>query len=111
MSVCQALLMQVDAIARQRGAGTVVAITVEIGPLSGVDPAQLRSAFAVMRIGSSCAAAELLIETAVIEVRCLVCGADSATLVNRLVCRACGGFRTRVIAGDELRLRRVELEV
>jgi len=111
MSICQALLLQVDAIARQRGAGTVVAITVEIGPLSGVDATQLRSAFAVMRTGSSSAAAELLFETAAVEVRCLACGADSATLVNRLVCRACGGFRTRVIAGDELRLRRVELAV
>jgi hydrogenase nickel incorporation protein HypA/HybF len=111
MSICQALLLQVDAIARQRGAETVVAITVEIGPLSGVDAAQLRSAFAVMRTGSGSAAAELLFETAAVEVRCLACGVDSATLVNRLVCRACGGFRTRVIAGDELRLRRVELAV
>lgn len=104
-------MVQVEAIARQRGAETVVAITVEIGPLSGVDPAQLRSAFAVMRTGSGSAAAELLIETAAVEVRCLACGVDSQTLVNRLVCRACGGFRTRVIAGDELRLRRVELEM
>ncbi len=110
MSVCQALLVQVAAIARQRGAA-VASITVEIGPLSGVDSAQLLLAFAVMRAGGNCATAVLLIETASVEVRCLSCGADSETLVNRLVCRACGGFRTRVIAGDELRLRRVELEV
>jgi len=110
MSVCQALLVQVAAIARQRGAA-VASITVEIGPLSGVDPAQLLLAFAVMRTGGDSATAVLLIETAAVEVRCLECGAESATLVNRLVCRTCGGFRTRLIAGDELRLRRVELEV
>jgi hydrogenase nickel incorporation protein HypA/HybF len=109
MSVCQALLLQVAEIARQRGAATVDSITVEIGPLSGVEPEQLRRAFAVMRTGSGSASAELVIETAAVEVRCLSCGADSETLVNRLVCRACGGFRTRLIAGDELRLRRIEL--
>jgi hydrogenase nickel incorporation protein HypA/HybF len=109
MSVCQALLVQVTAIARQRGAA-VASVTVEIGPLSGVDPAQLLLAFAMMRLGGAAATSVLLIETSAVEVRCLACGADSATLANRLVCRACGCFRTRVIAGDELRLRRVELE-
>lgn len=109
MSVCQALLMQVATIARQRGATTVVSITVEVGPLSGVDSAQLQLAFAVMRVGSRSAAAALVIAQATVEVRCLVCGAESETPVNRLVCGTCGGFRTQVIAGDELRLRQVEL--
>jgi Zn finger protein HypA/HybF involved in hydrogenase expression len=26
-----------------------------------------------------------------------------------LLCDTCGGYRTRIVAGDELRLRRVEL--
>jgi hydrogenase nickel incorporation protein HypA/HybF len=111
MAVCQALLSQVAQIAQQHGAEAVACITVEIGPLSGVEPEQLRRAFAVMRAGSGSAAAELLIETVAVEVHCLACGADSETPVNRLVCRTCGGFRTRVIAGDELRLRRIELRV
>jgi len=111
MSVCQALLSQVAQIARQRGAGAVDRITVQIGPLSGVDPEQLRRAFEVMRAGGESAAAALVIETAAVEVRCLACGADSETAVNRLVCRACGGYRTRVIAGDELRLRSIELQM
>jgi hydrogenase nickel incorporation protein HypA/HybF len=111
MSVCQALLDQVGAIARRRGAGTVDCITIEVGPLSGVEPEQLRLAFAVMRAGGEAASAELVIETAAVRVRCLACGADSETPVNRLVCGACGGFRTRLMAGDELRLKRIELRV
>jgi hydrogenase nickel incorporation protein HypA/HybF len=110
MSVCQALLVQVTEIARQRGAQAVDSITVQIGLLSGIDPAQLRLAFAVMRAGSESATAELVIEMTAVEVRCLACGVCSETLVNRLVCRACGNFRTRVIAGDELRLLRIELK-
>jgi hydrogenase nickel incorporation protein HypA/HybF len=37
------------------------------------------------------------------------CGAQSQAAPNRLVCPACSGFITRLVAGDELRLRRVEL--
>lgn len=111
MSVCQALLVQVAEIARQRGAHSVCSVTIQIGLLSGIDPAQLRLAFAVMRVGSAAAAAELMIEMTAVEVRCLACGVRSATLVNRMVCRACGNFRTRVIAGDELRLLRIEIKV
>jgi hydrogenase nickel incorporation protein HypA/HybF len=109
LSVCQALLAQVTEIAIDRGAGSVARIHVEVGPLCGVEPALLASAFEVVRAGSCAAAATLLIETTVITISCLSCGAESRTRPNRLLCTACGGFRTRVIAGDELRLRRVEL--
>lgn len=111
MSVCQALLAQVAEIARHRGARAVDSVTIQMGLLSGIDPAQLRLAFALMRVGGESAKAELIIETTAVEVRCLACGVRSETLVNRLVCRACGNFRTRVIAGDELRLLRIEINV
>jgi hydrogenase nickel incorporation protein HypA/HybF len=51
----------------------------------------------------------LSIETTEVIVSCLSCGAQSRTAPNRLLCSACGGYRTRIVAGDELRLRRVEL--
>ena len=110
LSVCQALLDQAAQVARQHRADEVACITVRVGPLSGVDPAQLRRAFEAMRLGPS-AAADLVIETAEVVVSCLVCASESTARVNRLVCAACGGFRIRVIAGDELQLRRVELRV
>jgi hypothetical protein len=36
---------------------------------------------------------------------------ESIAAPNRLICRSCGDFRTRVVAGDELRLRRIELRM
>ncbi len=110
LSVCQALLTQVAQIARKEGSDAVACITIRVGPLSGVEPEQLRRVFAAMRAGPA-AAADLVIETAEVVVRCLACASESMTRVNRLVCATCGGFRTRVIAGDELQLRRVELRV
>jgi hydrogenase nickel incorporation protein HypA/HybF len=109
MSVCQALLVQITQIAHEHRAAAVERITIAIGPLSGIDAAQLDSAFRVMRRGSVAAAAELVVDSVDIRIRCEACGGEAAALINRLTCSWCGGFRTRVIQGDELRLMRVEL--
>lgn len=111
LSVCQALLAQVVEIATDRGASAVSRITVEVGPLCGVEPGLLASAFEIVRAGSCAAGAILSIETTAITISCLICGAESQTAPNRLLCAACGGYRTRVVGGDELRLRGVELRV
>ena len=111
LSVCQALLTQVAEIAVGRGATVVERITIEVGPLSGVEPALLASAFAIVRAGSCAAQAELLIESTTVTISCVSCDAQSQAEPNRLTCAVCGGFRTRILAGDELRLRRVELRM
>jgi len=109
LSVCQALLTQVTTIAMSRGASAVQRIAIEVGPLCGVEPALLVRAFEVLRIGSCAAQAVLSIESPPISIRCRSCDAQSRAEPNRLVCSACGDFRTHVVSGDELRLRRVEL--
>ncbi len=109
LSICQALLNQVTCISDTAGAGRVDRIVIEIGPLAGVEPGLLASAFLVMRTGGCAAEAALIIESAAIQVACDTCGSVSAALANRLVCAVCGGYRTRVISGEELRLLRVEI--
>jgi hydrogenase nickel incorporation protein HypA/HybF len=109
LSVCQALLAQVTEIAAAHAAQAVERITVEVGKLSGVEPALLLRAFEVARTGGCAAQAALSIKTIGITVSCLECGAESPARANRLLCAACGAYRTRVVGGDELRLRRVEL--
>jgi len=111
LSVCQALLTQVAEIAAGRGARVVERITLEVGPLSGVEPALLASAFSIVRAGGCAAEAALSIESTTVTICCVSCGAQSNPKPNRLVCAVCGGFRTRIVAGDELRLRRVELRM
>jgi hydrogenase nickel incorporation protein HypA/HybF len=111
LSVCQALLGQVAEIAKTRGASAVERITIEVGPLSGIEPELLASAFAILRAGGCAAKALLSIEPTRVTISCVACGAPSPAEPNRLVCAVCGGFRTRIIAGDELRLRRLELRM
>jgi hydrogenase nickel incorporation protein HypA/HybF len=110
LSVCQALLTQVADLVRARGAEAVECITIEVGPLSGTDPDLLLAAFLAMRSGYA-TTATLLIKHCPVRICCLLCGGQSETQPNRLVCMNCGGWRTRVIAGDQLRLLRVEMRM
>lgn len=110
LSVCQALLRQVAEIAHAQQAAVVERITIEMGPLCGSEPALLLSAFAVMRSGVA-SSATLWIKHSAVTIRCLQCEAHTETRPNRLICGACGGWRTRIIAGDELRLLKVEMRL
>jgi hydrogenase nickel incorporation protein HypA/HybF len=109
LSICKALLEQVTCITADAGAQHVEHIVIEIGPLAGVEPGLIADAFVVMRRGGCAANASLSIESAAIRVACKDCNAVSNARANRLLCAVCGGYRTCVLAGEELRLLRVEL--
>ena len=111
LSVCQALMSQVEEIARREGASSVATIRLRIGPLSGVVPDLLKQAFTIARAGTLAESAELITELQPIRIRCLECDAESEAQPNRLLCGACGGFRTQVTSGDELLLASVELDI
>ncbi len=108
LAVCQALLTEVQRVAREARAGAVRRVVLRVGPLSGVEPQLLARAFDIARAGGNAAQAELHIEPAAVRVRCLECDAEQDATARRLVCGRCGSFRTRLLAGDELILQRVE---
>lgn len=110
LSVCQGLLSQVEAIAREHAADKVTAITLQIGPLSGVEPALLQQAFTLARAGGVAAEAALVIEALPVRVSCENCGRESEAAPNRLLCGHCGDYHTRLLSGDEMLLMRVELD-
>lgn len=108
LSVCNALITQVERIARDHPGSRVARIVLSIGPLSGVEPKLLRHAYPLAAAGTVAEQAELEIETGPVVVRCTVCDAQSAVAPNRLLCGSCGDFRTRLVSGDELLLQRLE---
>ena len=109
LAVCQALIQQVTTVVADHDARSAERILVSVGPLSGVEPALLASAFTVAREGTVAARAELSIETAAIELVCRACGHHGPGQPSRLVCEACGDWRVRVTKGEELMLLSVEL--
>ena len=109
LSVCNALIEQVENIALQHRGSEVTRIILKIGPLSGVEHQLLRNAFPLAAAATVAEKADLVIETAIVVVKCSECAAESEVSANRLLCASCGDFRTRIISGDELILQRVEL--
>lgn len=110
LAICQALMNQVESIAAERNARSVVSIVVGMGPLSGVEAQLLKHAYPVASAGTVAEGAELVIENLPVRIKCTQCGSESDALPNKLVCKACGDWRTTLISGDELMLMRVELE-
>ncbi len=111
LSLCQALLDQVEQIARDHGATRVDRILLRVGPLSGTEPTLLQHAFPLVATGTIAELAELVIEPAPVRVSCNDCGAESDARPNRLLCGACGSFRTRLISGGDLLLANLELTI
>ena len=110
LAICQALMNQVESIAAERNAVSVVSIVIGMGPLSGVEAQLLKHAYPVASAGTVAEGAKLVIENLPIRIKCSRCGAVSEALPNKLVCRECGEWRTTLISGDELMLMSVELE-
>jgi hydrogenase nickel incorporation protein HypA/HybF len=109
LSICQSLLDQVERIAREHGATRVERILLRVGPLSGVEGPLLQHAYPLAAAGTLAESAELVIEPSPIRVACSTCGAETEASVNRLLCGACGDYRTRLISGDEMLLASLEL--
>ena len=111
LSVCQALIEQVQGVARARGASRVKSVSVRIGPLSGIEAALLAQAYPLASAGTLAESSGLMIETAPLRVKCATCGAESTATPNHLLCAQCGDFHTQLVSGDELMLMSVELVI
>jgi len=109
LSICQALIDQVLGLAREHQASGVERIVLSVGPLSGVEPALLMTAYPVAAAGTVAEAADLELVQSAARVRCRGCGHEAEVPPNRLSCPACGDYHTDLMSGDELLLIRVEL--
>lgn len=108
LAICQALIDKAESIARSRHAH-VTRLRVAIGPLSGVEPQLLRQAYTLASAGTIADGADLVIEDTPVRVRCRSCNTETAASANRLICGACGDWRTELVSGDEMMLLQLEL--
>lgn len=111
LSVCRALIEQVETVAREHGARMVRSVRVRIGPLSGVEARLLEEAYPLASAGTMAEGSRLEIEPAAVRVRCGTCGTETEAQPNRLRCGFCGSTRTRLAGGDEMLLVSVQLSI
>lgn len=108
-SIVQSLLESVEREARERGACAVHRLEVSIGELAGVEHELLTTAFETFREHTLCAAADLEVRPVAARWACADCGCE-ITRGARLRCSLCGS-PARLVAGDEITLDRIEMEV
>jgi hydrogenase nickel incorporation protein HypA/HybF len=97
----------VDACVERAAGARVLRVRVEIGQLAAVLPDALRFCFDVCARGTLLEGAELDIDETPGRAVCGMCGVAVALTVPHGTC-ACGGI-LRVVAGEELRLKNMEL--
>ena len=111
LSVALSILDLAAEEAERRGGGNVTAIHLRLGPLSGVVPEALQSAYELAREGSSLPGAALVIEEVPLTAYCPACAAERRLAsVCDLCCPDCGGPTPEVGGGRELEVVALELE-
>jgi hydrogenase nickel incorporation protein HypA/HybF len=95
---------------REKHSGSVQAIHVRLGPLSGVDRAALEFAYQVAREGTPLAATNLVIVESPVAFECEACRAvRNPALPQQLVCAVCGTPAEKIISGKELEITALEM--
>ena len=108
-SLINALLRQVEKLRRDHGAGSVSEVRVEVGPLSGVEPLLLATAFEQLASASNLSDAKLVIDEVPLRAVCKFCDREFEVQGFVFRCPACGQ-NVRVIRGDEFQLVSVSLQ-
>jgi hydrogenase nickel incorporation protein HypA/HybF len=108
-SIVQALVEQVDRVAREHRASRVHRLHVRIGELSGVEVPLLTEAYATFRERTVCADASLEVRPVAARWICPGCERPLER-GNVLQCPDCA-LPARLAQGDEIVLDRVEMEV
>jgi hydrogenase nickel incorporation protein HypA/HybF len=106
-SLAATLLKQVEAHAAAHQAARVTEVCVRIGPLAGVEPQLLGSAFQELAEKSDAAGALLRLEEVALLARCLDCGHEFEVEEFRFACPVCASGSTHLLQGDAVVLESI----
>ncbi|MBT9292331.1 hydrogenase maturation nickel metallochaperone HypA [Prosthecodimorpha staleyi] len=110
MALCQGVVDLIDEEAARQNFGRVKAVVLEIGVLGHVEPEAMMFCFDAVSRGTRVEGARLVIERVPGAGWCLDCG-KTVPLTERFgACPECGRHRVQMTAGDELKLRELEVE-
>ena len=103
-SVCSA--------ARDAGATEVTLVCLRVGEMTEAIPDALQFAFEVLQESEPLMAnAQLQVTMVQPQSRCLECGAEYTHDRFHMLCPECGSFATQLVAGKELQVDSIEVEL
>lgn len=110
MSLCEGILQILEAEASKQNFSRVKRVILDIGVLSGVEVSALVFSFDVVMRGSIADGAKLDINLLDAQAWCMQCG-ETVTIKQRYdACPKCGGYQLQVTAGDEMRIKELEVD-
>ena len=109
LSICESIRGILEEEAARQGFGTIDRVCLEIGRLSGVEVEALRFGFDVVMRGSAAENARLDIIETEGRARCMACGQSIAIAARYDPCPVCGSHLLQVTAGEEMRIRELEV--
>jgi hydrogenase nickel incorporation protein HypA/HybF len=110
LSVVASLVETIEALVVEHKAKAVTGVWIKVGPLSGVVPELLESAFDMYRKGTVVEKAVLSVEKTPLKALCRSCRAETERADYSPACPACGSSDLEITGGTDLLLERVELE-
>lgn len=94
--------------AAAHGVTRIVTVTLKVGRLTAVEPAQLRACFELFAEDTVADGARLVIDTVAVRARCKCCGVEFDVPRYRFACPRCGAGDVDVLSGQELYIESFE---
>ncbi|MCI4677453.1 hydrogenase maturation nickel metallochaperone HypA [Rhodoblastus acidophilus] len=110
MSLTESVVEILCEEAHRQGFSRVRTVWLEIGELSGVEPDAMEFCFDVVTRGTLAEGARLEIVRTAGQGWCLACEKDVALAERFGACPECGGHKVQMTAGDEMRVKELEVE-
>lgn len=110
MSLTESVVEILQDEARRQGYSRVKKVWLEIGALSGVEPAAMEFCFDAATRGTLAEGARLEIVRAPGQGWCLDCEKTVAHSERFGACPECGGYKVQMTSGDEMRVKELEVE-
>jgi hydrogenase nickel incorporation protein HypA/HybF len=109
LSIAESMLQVVEGAARRNSAHKVALVSLEIGALAPVEREALRFCFDAVARGSIAEGARFEIVETPGAAWCKHCDTEVPIAALGEACPRCGGYQLRVVQGDEMRVREIEV--
>ncbi len=110
MALTESLVDLIEEEGRRQGFTRVRVVRLEIGALGSVDPEAIRFCFDAVARGAIVEGARLEITAVPGDGWCFDCGKQVAMLERFGPCPECGRRRVQVTAGDDMRIKELEVD-
>lgn len=111
LGIMTGVMQAVETSAKEAGATKVLKVSLSVGEMTEAIEDALVFAFEALSEHSMCEGAELHINMVKPRSECLECHAEYEHDRFHMLCPECGGFATKLIAGREMQIDSIEVDI